>query len=73
MFAAGADICLKVREEDVETIFEVIVESKDASIQAQLMDALQAMARVFCVLSCVSKASCCFQYGPYRSMGSTFQ
>ena len=60
MFAAGADICLKVKEEDVDIIFEVIVESKDASTQAQLLDALQAMAKVFCISSCVPKASCCF-------------
>ena len=47
VFAAGAEICLKIREQDVDTIFEIIVDCKDASTQAQLMDALQAMAKVY--------------------------
>ena len=46
IFSSSGDICLKLREEDVDTIFKVIVECKDASKQAQLMVALQAMAKV---------------------------
>ena len=47
VFAAGPEICLKVREEHVETIFALIAEHKStASTQAQLMIALQALVKV---------------------------
>ena len=45
---SSAEICMKVREEDVDTIFDVIVECDDASTQAKLVIALQAMAKVMC-------------------------
>ena len=46
IFASSGQLCLKLRDEDVDTIFEVIVECEDASTQAQLMVTLQAMAKV---------------------------
>ena len=46
VFAAGPEICLKVREEHVETIFVLTTEHKSAaSTQAQLMIALQALVK----------------------------
>ena len=46
VFAAGPEICLKVREEHVETIFVLTAEHKStASTQAQLMIALQALVK----------------------------
>ena len=47
IFASSGQFCLKLRDEDVDTIFEVILDCKDASTQAQLMVTLQAMAKVF--------------------------
>ena len=51
IFSSSGEICLKLREKDVDTIFEVIVECKEASTQAQLMVALQAMAKVLLLVA----------------------
>ena len=46
IFASGAKISLRVREQHVDSIFEAIVDSRNPYTQAQFMISLQALAKV---------------------------
>ena len=43
---------MKVKEEDVDAIFETIVASRDTATQAQLLISLQALAKVCLPVQC---------------------
>ncbi len=46
VFTGGPDLILRIRESQVERIFEIIVHCKNPSVQAQFMLTLQALAKV---------------------------
>ena len=50
MFTGGPDFVLKVTECHVERIFEIIVNCQDATVQAQFMITLEAMAKVMLIV-----------------------
>ena len=53
MFTGGPELILKVTEAHVERIFEIIVDCDNATVQAQFMVTLEAMAKVFVMFSFV--------------------
>ena len=42
---------MKVKEEDVDAIFETIIDSRDPYTQAQLLISLQALAKVLRIIT----------------------
>ena len=47
MFTGCPELSLNVKEEDVEQIFQLVVECTDMFAQSQLMETLDAMAKVW--------------------------
>ena len=47
MFTGSPELSLNVKEEDVERIFQLLVECTDMFAQSQLMETLDAMAKVW--------------------------
>lgn len=46
VFSGAPELCLNVKDEDINKIFELIVETDDTLCQARLMDALDAVSKV---------------------------
>lgn len=46
MFTGGPELILKVSESHIEKIFEIIIDCKNPTVQAQFMVTLEAMAKV---------------------------
>ena len=47
MFTGSPELSLNVKEEDVERIFQLLVECTDMFAQSQLMETLDAMSKVW--------------------------
>ena len=62
MFTGGPELILKVTEAHVERIFEIIIHCDNATVQAQFMVTLEAMAKV-CFFSLFYKSS--YEFGPF--------
>lgn len=46
MFTGGPELILKVTEDHVEKIFDIMIDSEDSNVQAHFMMTLEAMAKV---------------------------
>ena len=46
VFTGGPDLILRIKESQIERIFEIIMHCKNPSVQAQFMLTLQALAKV---------------------------
>lgn len=51
VFTGGAELCLKVREDQVAQIFAIIADEELAEGRPELLQALQAMAKVSILLT----------------------
>lgn len=46
IFIGTPELCLKVKEEVIERIFDLVLDSDDDYTKAQLLETLQALAKV---------------------------